>query len=255
MIFSLMLNCLTLMCSLLAGYQLQLCEQKENLQVNEYLGFPENVKKKQTEKWEDSKVKLLRSGAKSPVALNGKRAIYELTHGSRKKTIPVVVFSDSKSGLIWAGPEQDGYLEFKADILGFRINASRIIWCESLLKHDPQAAAPDVTTRFGQDISGISLLHSAISPAQILVKEKSTNLRSHIKNPWMFTNGRLSSQGATPIVTKIQWDEDLLKLDLTDQTKEFEATVWIDLKAREIKKVEEKPWTFFGDIFKKTINQ
>lgn len=244
-----------LMFALLAGHGLQLCELKADSPKKKYLGFPENVEKQQVEKWKASKVKLLRSGKQPSVVINAKRAVYELSDGSKKLTIPVIAFTDPKSGSIWVGPEQDAYLEMQAKTLGFRLSGSGIDWCESLLKHGDKAVSPDITKRFEQDVTGYSLIRAAIlSPAR-LAKEKPTSLRPHIKNPWMFTNGPFDSQGATPIVTKIQWDEKLLKLSLTDKTKQFEATVWIDLKSREVKKVVEKPWTLLGDQFKKTIEQ
>lgn len=256
MIFSHFLNHFALMFALLAGHEILLCNHKENLPMNEYLGFPENVEKKQVGKWKESKIKLLRSKKQSSVAINAKQTVYKISHGSRKQTIPAIAFSDPKSGIIWGGPEQDGYLELENKILGFRIIGQKIIWCESLLKHGSNKAAPTVTNRFEQDITGYSLLRAAIRSPELFAEDKPTRLGSHIKNPWMFTNGPFDSQGADPILANLQWDKGLLKLDLTDQTKQFEATVWIDLKSREVKKVEEKPWTLLDEnLFKNTNDQ
>lgn len=251
MSFSHFLSATTLLWAVFAGPVDRLSAQQESSPTKKYLGFPENVKKKQTVSWQDTQVQLLRSDAESPVMIKGKRAVYELKHGSRKQTIPVVVFSDPQSGLTWAGPAWDAYLELKEGILGFRLIGDRIDWCESLLQHAPTAVSPDLTSRFEQDISGFTLLQSAFPSSKVLKQDKSTRLGAHIKNPWMFTNGAFSSQGATPIIKKMQWDAGLLKLDLTDRTKKFAATVWIDSQTRKVKKAEEKPWNFFGDINKK----
>ena len=261
MIFSQNLFYLTLIFVLLAASAIESSEQKENAQRNEYLGFPENVEKKQVEKWKDSKVRLLRSGKQPAVVINAKRAVYEIRHGSRKQIITVIAFSDLKSGTSWVGPEQDAYLEMQGKILGFRFSGKKIRWCRSLLKHDPKATLPDITDRVDQDVTGFSLLCAAAPSNERLAEEKPTRLGSHIKNRSMFTDGHFSAHYAPPIVTKFQWDEGLLKLSLTDQTKRFEAAVWIDVKSREIKKVFEKPWTYeefykkFGDAKTKANNQ
>lgn len=247
MSFSHFLSASIILGALFAGPVDRLFAQQENSPTKEYLGFPVNVPKKLTVNWQDTQAPLLRSGAESPEMIKGKRTVYELKHGSRKQTIPVVVFSDPQSGLIWAGPERDAYLELNEGILGFRLIGHRIDWCESLLQRDPNKASPDLTSRFEQDISGFTLLQSALPSSELLMKEYSTRLGAYIKNPWMFTNGAFSSQGATPILKELQWDTGLLKLDLTDRTKKFAATVWIDPQTRKVKKAEEKPWSFFGD--------
>ena len=261
MIFSRNLILLTLMFILLAASGSESSEQKENVQRNEYRGFPENVEKQQVEKWKDSKVRLLRSDKQPSVVINAKRAVYEIRHGSRKQIITVIAFSDLKSGTIWVGPEQDAYVEMQGKMLGYRFLRENIIWCRSLLKHDPQATSADITDRVEQDVTGFSLLCAAIPSDERLAEEKPTRLGSHIKNNSMFTDGHFSAHYAPPIVTKFQWDEGLLKLSLTDQTKRFEAAVWIDMKTREIKKVIEKPWSYeefykkFGDPRTKANNQ
>lgn len=247
MSFSHFLSATILLSAVCAGAVDRLFAQQESSPTKEYLGFPENIKKQQTVARQDTQIPLLRSGAESPEMIKGKRAVYELKHGSRKQTIPVVVFSDPQSDLTWGGPEWDAYLVLKEGILGFRLIGDRIDWCESLLQRDPNKASPDLTSRFEQDISGFTLLQSAIPLSNVLKQENTTQLGAHIKNPWMFTNGAFSSQGATPILKKIQWDAGLLKLDLTDRTKKFAATVWIDPQTRKVKKTEEKPWSFFGD--------
>ena len=251
MSFSHFLSATILLSAVFAGPVDRLFAQQESSSTKEYLGFPENIKKKQTVAWQDTQIPLLRSGAESLVMIKGKRAVYELKHGSRKRTIPVVIFSDPQSGLTWAGPEQNTYLVLNEGILGFRLIGDRIDWCESLLQSDPNKASPELTSRFEQDISGFTLLQSAMPSSELWMKGYSTRLGAHIKNPWMFTNGAFSSQGATPILKKLQWDAGLLKLDLTDRTKKFAATVWIDPQTRKVKKAVEKPWNFFGDINKK----
>ncbi len=50
-------------------------------------------------------------------------------------------------------------------------------------------------------------------------------------------------------MTGFQWDKNLLKLSILAESKEHEATVWIDVKSREVKKAEEKQTKFGEKLF------
>ncbi|QDT95884.1 hypothetical protein [Gimesia aquarii] len=225
-----LLTCCALMFVLLAG-----CEQNENAQRNKRFGIPEKIKKKQVGEWEASKVKLLRSGKQPAVVINAKRTNYEFSDGPDNFTTPVTAFSDSESGSIWVGPERNGYLEIENKILGFFVVEHVIIWTESILNHDPKSPSPDLTNRFEKDVTGGSFYLGAYPANKV-----KTNLKGVIKDSIVFADGFGSSGGPRPIVTGFQWDKNLLKLSLTDETKEYEATVWIDVKSKEVKKAEEK---------------
>ncbi|QDT20001.1 hypothetical protein [Gimesia chilikensis] len=245
MIFSRNLILLTFMFVLLAAPAIESSEQKENAQKDKPFSIPEKIKKKQVGKWEASKAMLLRSGKQLAVVINAKRTNYELSDGSEKITTPVTVFSDSESGSIWAGREQVGYLETDNKILGFQIIEYMIFWSESSLNHDPKSTSPDITNRFEKDITGGSFYLDMDA-----ANEGQTNLKDVIKNPEMCSRG---SGGSTPIVTGFQWDKNLLKLRLIDQTKQYEATVWIDMKSRKAKKAEEKRTKYGEKIFQEQV--
>ena len=245
MIFSRNLILLTFMFVLLAAPAIESSEQKENAQKDKPFSIPEKIKKKQVGKWEASKAMLLRSGKQPAVVINAKRTNYELSDGSEKFTTPVTVFSDSESGSVWAGREQVGYLETDNKILGFQIIEYMIFWSESSLNHDPKSTSPDITNRFEKDITGGSFYLDMDA-----ANEGQTNLKDVIKNPEMCSRG---SGGSTPIVTGFQWDKNLLKLRLIDQTKQYEATVWIDMKSRKAKKAEEKRTKYGEKIFQEQV--
>ena len=245
MIFSQSLILSILMFVLLAVPGIVSSEQKENAQKDKPFSIPEKIKKKQVGKWEASKAMFLRSGKQSAVVINAKKTNYELSDGSEKFTTPVTAFSDSESGSIWVGPELIGYLEIENKILGFKIIENAIFWSESSLNHDPKSTSPDITNRFEKDITGGSFYLDMDA-----ANEEWTNLKDVIKNPVFYSRG---SGGSTPIVTGFQWDKNLLKLRLIDQTKQYEATVWIDVKSRKAKKAEEKRTKLGEKIFQEKV--
>lgn len=230
---------------LLAAPAIESSEQKENAQKDKPFSIPEKIKKKQVGKWEASKAMLLRSGKQPAVVINAKRTNYELSDGSEKFTTPVTVFSDSESGSIWAGREQVGYLEIENKILGFQIIEYMIFWSESSLNHDPKSTSPDITNRFEKDITGGSFYLDMDA-----ANEEWTILKDVLKSSVLYSRG---SGGSTPIVTGFQWDKNLLKLRLIDQTKQYEATVWIDMKSRKAKKAEEKLTKLGEKIFQEQV--
>ncbi|QDT90067.1 hypothetical protein [Gimesia algae] len=229
MIFSQSLILSTLMFVLLAVPAIVSSEQKDKP-----FSIPEIIKKKQVGKWQASKAMLLRSGKQPAVVINAKRTNYELSDGSEKFTISVTAFSDSESGSIWVGREQIGYLEIDNKILGFHVFGEMILWTESILDHDPKSTLPDVTNitnHFEKNVTGGSLQAA---------NNGLTNLKEIDQDSRVFGNGYGSSGGPMPIVTGFQWDRNLLKLSLTEPEKLYEATVWIDVNSREVKKAEEK---------------
>ena len=240
-----LLTCCALMFVLLAAPEIEPSEHKEKLQKNRFFKIPEKMKKKQVGKWETSKAKLLRSGKQPAVVINAKSTNYELSDGSKKFTTPVTAFSDSESGSIWGGREQIGYLEIENKILGFQIIEYMIFWSESSLNHDPKSTSPDITNRFEKDVTGGSFYLDMDAAG-----EEPTILKDVIKNSVLYSRG---SGGATPIVTGFQWDKNLLKLSLIDQTKQYEATVWIDMKSRKAKKAEEKRTKLGEKIFQEKV--
>lgn len=236
-----LLTCCALMFVLLAAPEIESSEQKENVKRNGYFHLPEKIKKKQVGKWEASKARLLRSGKQPAVTINAKSTKYELNDGSKSfSPLEVTTFSDSESGSIWGGPEGDGYLKIENNILGFRLLEFYIFWTENCLNHDPKSTLPDPTNRFEKDVTGGSLY--------VACKGR-TNLENVIKDSRVFDDRGYGSGPPRLTVTGFQWDKNLLKLSILAQSKQHEATVWIDVKSREVKKAEEKRTKYGEKIF------
>ncbi|MAX38986.1 MAG: hypothetical protein CME33_20760 [Gimesia sp.] len=245
MTFSHALTWCALMLVLLAASAIESSEQKENAQLDKPFRNPEKIKKKQVGKWEASKARLLRSGKQPAVVINAKSTKYELIDDSKHFTaLMVTAFSDSESGSIWGGPEQDGYLEIENNILGFRLIEFHIYWSESSLNHDPKSTSPDFTNRFEKEVTGGSLY--------VACKGR-TNLEGVIKDSRVFRDGWNGSGPPRPIVTEFQWDKNLLKLSILAESEEHEATVWIDVKSKEVKKAEEKRSKLGEKIFQEQV--
>lgn len=217
---------------------------------------PGRMTKSIKETWKDVKVAVLRPGRPDPETVNARRAIYELDDEGRSTTIPVVALVAPASGTSWVGPEQDLYLETETGIVGFDVLGGSLIWCESLLTSAgrggggrgvkaTQKEAPEIAADFERNVTGTDL-RNAIHPVDRKDREATvTRLRPAIKNPWMFTNGPLSSQGGTPKIVRAELAGKTVLLELTDQTGEFQATVWVDIETRKVTKVEEGPWETF----------
>ena len=214
------------------------------------------VTKSIKETWKDVEVELVRPGKKRPETVNAKRAVYEVSDRGRSRWFPVVAMVAPGSGAIWVGSEQDLYLETETGMIGFRVVVSKLVWCESLLSSDGRADAarkglPEVMAEFEREATGSDLLNT-LRPADREGRESMvTRLEPSIENPWMFTNGQLSAQAGTPKIVGAERSGESIKLELTDQTGQFSATVWIDIKTRKVTKAEEGPWDFFPKDFGK----
>lgn len=195
------------------------------------------------EAWKDVKIRLLRLGGPPPEEAGAKRAVYVATSGKHKSTVPVIAFVAPTSGRSWVGPEQDVYVEAKTEIAGFHLYARNLIWCENLWETAPKTQSlAAVVAKFEQDVTAYQLL-DAVHPFDEEERLATLTPLNRIKNDWMFTAGRFSSQVGNPKIVSAEMDGRLtIKLELTDQTETFHATVWLNGKSRQVTKVVEEPW-------------
>lgn len=154
----------------------------------------------------------------------------------------------------WVGPEQDFYIETESGILGgTKWNGSSILWCESLVakrKHQRNDLAA-VLRRFRWEVSA-SRLADACDPEGDqryptfgetrpplmpqyrvkLLERRFTILSSLSKNFFGYLMGGYDLQ-----VSKMTGAT--ITLDLRDKSGHVSATIWIDIKSREVVTAEE----------------
>ena len=213
---------------------------------------PDRTTKSIKEGWKDVKIELLRPGKQRLEVVNAPRAVYELEGAGRTTTIPVVAIVAPTTGSSWVGPEQSRYLETDAGIVGFHALGGKLVWCESLLADtggakETQKGIAEISADFERIVAGGELLNAMHQVNREVREATVTFLKPSITNPWMFTAGPLSSQGGTPKIVLAKLTDKTLHLELTDQTGQFRAAVWIDLKTRKVTKVEEGPWNLIPD--------
>jgi hypothetical protein len=94
-------------------------------------------------------------GSSSPEKVNGKRAKFlsEL-NPDRPETIPITVFVTAK-GKVWAGPEQDFYIENAHGVFGLKKQqGSSLQWCDSLIgqQGSEKCTLDSVMDRLGSEV-------------------------------------------------------------------------------------------------------
>jgi hypothetical protein len=208
--------------------------------------------KKLAVSWQDVKRRVVRAGESLPLVVDAKHAVYR----AGRVTIPVTVFAMPGSGHPWVGPEQDCYVETDNAVVGFRVSSSELQWSENLGKtatdaqQAPANTPVDLATAFEKKITGRALLDSLTTPTNsapslttptnsLPVKATAvtsvvnvTSLLDVIRERRFFAKTPESSQPGKPKIVSSEMDHGLLKLDMTNETGEINATTWIDLKTR-----------------------
>lgn len=196
------------------------------------------------EPWSEVKCSVILRGEKTVTVVSGRKAVCETElKPNRNQSTVVTSFVAPTSGNPWLGPEQDFYLETDNRIVGIRLSSQVILWCDSLARDSrPKpgvvATIDDVTADFGKNVDGPQLLKAewAIDPDPDTKQVRRTHLKEVINNPFFFTSAPLSSEQGKPEITDIGIDEGLLKVDMTSQTSEYKATVWIDIDKKKATK-------------------
>lgn len=200
--------------------------------------------------WEDVRIKLVRLPTQTVQEIEAKRAVFDVRTERRTIKIAVVAIIAPKTGNSWIGPEQAGYIETDTGIVGFRVIGSGLMWQEGLISGTQGVARQtssmsQLLESFERDVTGSELFEAAFADEPEKRKARTISLKPAIKNPWMFTNGKGSSQPGRPKVLDVDaGGKDTFKLTLTDQTEEFHAKIWMNVKARRMTKVEEGPWDY-----------
>jgi hypothetical protein len=203
-----------------------------------------NVRVTLKEEWQNATIRVFRVGKKTADAVAGKRAVYEMSTEGRSWTFPVIAFVGPSCGRPWIGPEHDGYLDTGEKVEGFQSIGAHIQWYDRMDEegNDGQPLPERIKT-FDRGFRGEHPANDwgkkRRNYRNYLRRGISTELKPHIKYPWMFTNGPYDSQGAPAKITWGQMDGKSLKLDLTDPLGISKATVWIDVKSKKVTKAEE----------------
>ncbi|MEX1228719.1 MAG: hypothetical protein WEB58_00680 [Planctomycetaceae bacterium] len=200
------------------------------------------------EEWKDVTVELHRVGEQQSQIVDAKRAVFAVNRKSRDSRIPVVAFIAPTSGRPWAGLEQDVYVEEPTQIIGFRILGERLDWASSLLKStvadEPRPKTmDDLLETFSHDVTPLDLRNAAVPFDTEELAARATQLKPFVKNPWMFTNGPFSSQiGIPKIVDAEMCGRITIKVEITDQTEQFHAALWINTTSRDVVEIREQTW-------------
>jgi hypothetical protein len=139
----------------------------------------------------------------------------------------------SESGAVWAGPEQDIYIEVGSNILGITENLGFLAWQESFLsKQKKQLALENLVSFFENNVT-----EREMAKAESKVPKAGTSLRKALKPEFFYEepNTPALTYAKLGIVT-IRPHGNELFLELKSPGGHFTASVCIDVVTKNVLK-------------------
>jgi hypothetical protein len=164
-------------------------------------------------------------------SIQGKRSTYQFQINSNQFfDIPVSIFTNEKTGHIWAGRSASFYIETDSCIFGLTLVGGALRYEKSWnVKITDKEEAEALEKTFERQFDPSILLR----PSWPVV-----DLR-RILNPWFFTAVPMGSQPGKAKIQRIRTEHKQLQLDLVSPTGMYKASVWINLVNWEVIKAVE----------------
>ncbi|MCX6897916.1 MAG: hypothetical protein NT105_04375 [Verrucomicrobia bacterium] len=183
--------------------------------------------------WEPWAGQVNTEGGSSPEKVDGKRAKFlcEL-NPSGPETIPITVFVTAK-GKVWAGPEQNFYVESNQSVLGFKPpkgGGAWIQWCDSLLAQQggEKCTIDNVVDRFEREVDVF-----ALNGAWWFGSKDTDMSRSLFKRPFI----NFKTEDSTKVkILRIQVGREDVQLEMKSPNEIYTAKATIDIKSKTVLK-------------------
>lgn len=225
-------------------------EQKSELRVEPKLS-----------EWKLVTIDLLSTVSQSPARVHGKKATYRAPRArwlSEKDFGPVVTVFVTDRGQPWAGPESEFYIETDYGVVGGWIFAGNLIWCRSLITKLPgtKTDLDRLADHFQKQVSESDLCDAVDGGRGERTRASNTTALE-----WTFPDdffGALTSERLQKTIRAAHVAGSTLRLELKTAfsgsrnpfrgnynegqsspklTTDSKATVWVDIKSRELLKV------------------
>ena len=144
--------------------------------------------------------------------------------------IPAVVLVNDATKTVWAGRKAEYYIETDSGIVGIRLDGGVLQWDSGLItKLKPGETLEDVIHRFETEVDHLQLGNPPTQWIEI----------KRVINPLFFTDPPGSSRPGDATIKKFAINKGELQLDLESPTGIYKASIWIDIKTRNIVKAIE----------------
>jgi len=183
------------------------------------------------------------TSSRFPTKWAGKKATYQYAAGpSGTSTMPVTVFVSPHLQKPWIGPEQDFYVELDSGVIGGRLAAGMVIWCESLVSmpNTGSTNVSEIIRQFENNIDTLALMEAGDGGVSEAVRRSRITVLLRIFSDGAFANGRGSSQASeVSRIAAVEMDGGDLKLTIENSPSKFEGVAWINPQTRKVTKATE----------------
>ncbi|MCX6906838.1 MAG: ankyrin repeat domain-containing protein [Verrucomicrobia bacterium] len=183
--------------------------------------------------WEPWTGQVHKESPSSPEKVEGRcgKVLDELYPG-RPEMVPVTVFVTAK-GKVWAGPEQNFYVETDQGVFGSkppRGGGSWIVWCDSLLaqRGDEKCTMDKALDRFEKEVDVFTL-----NRAWWFGSQDTDMSRLLFKPPFI----NFKTENSTKVkMLRIQVGRGEMQLDMRSPNERYTASATIDIKSKKLLK-------------------
>lgn len=161
--------------------------------------------------------------------VDARRTLY----ATRSFATPVTAFA-TRSGKVWAGPEQQFYIETESNVTGGSILCEHVQWCECLIDNriHENDNIDEVIEGFEKEVSASKLDDIGCSLGKLGTRE--TELGRSGLSPEFFEIQGKAAGNEMKTFRGIQVAGNMMKLDLRSNDGKSVATAWIDIPSKKL---------------------
>jgi hypothetical protein len=215
-------------------------EKQENIKLLN-TAYREPLGKFRASVWHDVFLPLYLSGVRTSgscmvEACHAKKAEYYLPFSELMTFSANVTIFVTHRGQVWAGPEQQFYIETDSGVVGGRFKGGDILWCDSLIKRDSseEMTLKVALERWKQEV-GRSKLEEAngwhLTPE--CIRKRVTELLTTFLSAMFFS---VAPNAGGEELCGIEVEGRLVRLDFRRAGDASIGSAWINIKSRKLQK-------------------